>query len=154
LFRRKKDNDYDYDGNDYDREDNNYHKDYYNKNIMVLDDEPDLVTIVKDILQRNGFKNVFAFTNPLFALENFKINHKDYSLVISDIRMPAMNGFEFVKNIIRVKPDIKVLLMTAFDINNDDLVVMNLKYNNVSGIIQKPVSSKQLAKVMSGSVMT
>jgi DNA-binding response OmpR family regulator len=72
----------------YDNEDNNHHKDYYNKNIMVLDDEPDLATIVKDVLQRNGFKNVFAFTDPLLALEHFKINHKDYSLVISDVRMP------------------------------------------------------------------
>jgi DNA-binding NtrC family response regulator len=140
----------------YDNEDNNHHKDYYNKNIMVLDDEPDLATIVKDVLQRNGFKNVFAFTDPLLALEHFKINHKDYSLVISDVRMPSMNGFEFVKNIIRVKPDIKVLLMTAFDINNDDnLLNMNLKYNsNVSRIIQKPVSSKQLAKIVSGTAIT
>lgn len=150
---RKKDNDY-Y-SNDYDNEDNN-HKDYYNKNIMVLDDESDLATIVKEILQRNGFKNVFAFTNPLLAMEHFKINHKDYSLVISDIRMPSMNGFEFVQNITRVKPDIKVLLMTVFDINNDDddLLNMNQNYNsNVSGIIKKPVSTKQLAKIPSETAM-
>jgi CheY-like chemotaxis protein len=138
LFRKK---DNDYYSNDYDNEDNN-HKDYYNKNIMVLDDESDLATIVKEILQRNGFKNVFAFTNPLLAMEHFKINHKDYSLVISDIRMPSMNGFEFVQNITRVKPDIKVLLMTVFDINNDDddLLNMNQNYNsNVSGISKDTV---------------
>jgi DNA-binding NtrC family response regulator len=152
LFRKK---DNDYYSNDYDNEDNN-HKDYYNKNIMVLDDESDLATIVKEILQRNGFKNVFAFTNPLLAMEHFKINHKDYSLVISDIRMPSMNGFEFVQNITRVKPDIKVLLMTVFDINNDDddLLNMNQNYNsNVSGIIKKPVSTKQLAKIPSETAM-
>lgn len=123
---------------------------------MVLDDESDLATIVKEILQRNGFKNVFAFTNPLLAMEHFKINHKDYSLVISDIRMPSMNGFEFVQNITRVKPDIKVLLMTVFDINNDDddLLNMNQNYNsNVSGIIKKPVSTKQLAKIPSETAM-
>jgi two-component SAPR family response regulator len=100
---------------------------------------------------------VFAFTKPLLALEHFKLNHKGYFLVISDIRMPSMNGFEFVKNITRIKPDIKVLLMTAFDIYNDDddLLNMNLKYNsNVSGIIKKPVSTKELAKVMSETAMT
>jgi two-component SAPR family response regulator len=58
------------------------------------------------------------FTKPSLALEHFKINYKDYSLVISDIRMPKMNGFEFARSVSRVKPEIKVLLMTAFDIDS------------------------------------
>jgi two-component system cell cycle sensor histidine kinase/response regulator CckA len=116
--------------------------------IMVVDDDFDITTLVKITLQKNGFKNVFAFTKPLLALEHFKINLKDYSLVIADIRMPEMNGFEFAREVSRVKPEIKVLLMTAFDINDDTLVNMNMKYNNnIGGIIQKPVSSAKLAKM-------
>jgi two-component SAPR family response regulator len=115
--------------------------------IMVVDDDFDISTLVKLTLQKNGFKNVFAFTKPLLALEHFKINLKDYCLVIADIRMPEMNGFEFARSVSQMKPEIKILLMTAFDIN-DTLVSMNMNYNNnIAGIIQKPVSSAKLARM-------
>jgi two-component SAPR family response regulator len=69
--------------------------------------------------------------------------------VIADIRMPEMNGFEFARSVSRIKPEIKVLLMTAFDNNDDTLLNMNVKYNtNISGIIQKPVSSAKLARMI------
>ena len=91
---------------------------------------------------------VFAFTKPSLALEHFKINLNDYLMVICDIRMPEMNGFEFAKSVSQIKPGMKVLLMTAFDID-DDLVKMNGKYkNNISGIIQKPVSPSKLASMI------
>jgi DNA-binding NtrC family response regulator len=118
-----------------------------NSKIMVIDDDFDIATLVKITLQKDGFRNVFAFTKPSLALEHFKINYEDYCLVIADIRMPEMNGFEFAKAVSRVKPEIKVLLMTAFDID-DTLLKMNTKYNdNVGGIIQKPVSATNLARM-------
>ncbi|CAN5149455.1 response regulator [soil metagenome] len=116
---------------------------------MVLDDDFDIATLVKMTLQRNGFKNVFLFTDPLSALKDFRINQMTYSLVISDIRLPIMNGFEFVRQISRIKPEIKILFMTAFDTNDNDLLAMDLKYaKNVGGIIQKPVSPRKLAKIV------
>jgi DNA-binding NtrC family response regulator len=114
--------------------------------IMVVDDDFDIGTLVKITLQRSGFKNVFAFTKPWLALEHFKFNYKDYCLVIADIRMPEMNGFEFARSVSRIKPEIKVLLMTAFDID-DTLLKMNTKYNNIGGIIQKPISSAKLSRM-------
>lgn len=60
----------------------------HERKILVLDDDFDLASLIKQILQKDGFKNVFAFTDPLLALEHFKINYKDYSLIVSDIRMP------------------------------------------------------------------
>ena len=57
-----------------------------------------------------------------------------------------MNGFEFARAISRVKPDIKILLMTAFDYD-DTLVNMSMKYSNIGGVIQKPVSSAKLARM-------
>ena len=114
---------------------------------MVIDDDFDIATLVRITLERIGFKNIFTFTKPSLALEHFKINKQDYSLVIADIRMPEMNGFEFARYVIKIKPEIKVLLMTAFDVN-DDLVTMNTKYNNIYGIIQKPISPEKLAKII------
>jgi len=66
------------------------------KSILVLDDDPDIGNIFKLGLQRKFDSDVFAFTNPFLALEHFKINSEIYGLVISDVRMPIMNGYEFV----------------------------------------------------------
>jgi two-component system, cell cycle response regulator CpdR len=120
--------------------------------VKVVDDDYDIAELVKMALQRDGFENVFAFTDPLLALEHFKVNREDYSLVISDIRMPGLNhGFEFAEYINKVKPEIKVILMSAFDINSDD-IVKNFKYSrNISGMIQKPISPKKLAKIVAGT---
>jgi two-component SAPR family response regulator len=119
---------------------------------MVVDDDFDNAILVKITLQTSGFKNVIAFTKPSLALENFRINYKDYCLVISDIRMPEMNGFEFARSVSRIKSEIKVLLMTAFDYD-DTLVNMNKKYNNISGIIQKPVSPAKLARMTMAQII-
>ena len=116
--------------------------------IMVIDDDFDIATLVKITLQKNGFEDVFVFTRPSFALEHFKINYKDYILVICDIRMPEMNGFEFARYISQIKPGIKVILMTAFDIKDDAFVAMSMKYDNISEVIQKPVSSSKLASMI------
>ncbi len=77
---------------------------------MVLDDDFDINNIIKLALQNHGY-NVFGFTDPVLALDS------TYSLVLSGLRMPVMNGFEFVRQVKKVNPKIKVLLMTAFEIN-------------------------------------
>ena len=69
--------------------------------------------------------------------------------------MPGLSGFKFADYISKVKPKIKVIAMTAFDINNSDDMTINLKYNkNIGGIIQKPVSPKKLAKIIAETTTT
>jgi len=65
--------------------------------ILILDDDFDIVTVIKLRLQQDWFFDVYAFTDPALELEHFKVNASKYELVISDIRMPQMNGFEFIK---------------------------------------------------------
>ena len=74
-----------------------------NDSIMIVDDEIDITTFMKLSLQKCGF-NVDSFTDPFLALEHLQINCKDYMIVISDIRMLGLNGFEFVRKIREVKP--------------------------------------------------
>ena len=119
--------------------------------VLVLDDEFDLSMLVKQILRRDNFKNVFAFTDPLLALEHFKINHKDYSLIISDIRMPTMNGFEFVREARIINPRVKILLMTAFEIDDKEFARV-LPNPKIDGLIRKPTSAKQILKTVSSIV--
>jgi DNA-binding NtrC family response regulator len=114
--------------------------------IQVVDDDFDILNTIKLYLQRVGL-NVFGFTDPNLALEHFRINYKDYILVISDIRMPAMNGFEFVRKIREVRPAIKVLLMSAFEINSTELSA-GLEGSKVEGFLQKPISLHQLSNIV------
>ena len=67
-----------------------------NNAILLVDDELDIVAIFKQGLENQGFR-VFGFTDPLLALEHFQINSDQYWLIISDLRMPEMNGYEYVK---------------------------------------------------------
>ena len=120
----------------------------YEGKILVLDDDFDLTRLVKQILQRDGFKNIFAFTDPLLALEHFKMNHKDYSLIISDIRMPAMNGFQFVSEARKINPKVKILLMTAFEISDKELS-QALPKPKIDGLIRKPATSKEISNIVS-----
>jgi CheY-like chemotaxis protein len=53
-------------------------------------------------------------------LEHFISHSKDYDIVISDIRMPGMNGYEFIRNVKENNPKVKVILMTAFEIDDKE----------------------------------
>ena len=103
--------------------------------IQVVDDEFDIVNVIKLYLQGKGL-NVFGFTDPLLALEHFRINCKNYMLIISDIRMPGMNGIEFVLKVREIIPTIKVMLMSAFEINSAELSEV-LKGNKIQGFHSK-----------------
>ena len=116
------------------------------KSILALDDDFDIIVIIKSVLQKQGFV-VFAFTDPYLALEHFKINANDYGLVISDVRMPGMNGFEFVSRVKELRPDIKAILMTAFEINdikNSKLLPAGIR---IDAYIQKPISIQALTSL-------
>jgi DNA-binding response OmpR family regulator len=114
----------------------------FSKNILVLDDELEIVSLIKHFLQRQGY-SVFGFTDPMLAIEHFMLNSRNYSLVVCDVRMPAMNGFECVKKMREIVPSIKVILMSAFDIN--DPVYLTLSSSlKINGFIQKPFSLKEL----------
>lgn len=61
---------------------------------------------------------VFSFTDPYLAQEHFQTNSESYGLVITDLKMPGMNGYEFIKN--EIKSQVKVFFMTAFSINDKE----------------------------------
>ena len=115
--------------------------------IMVVDDDFDICNIMRMALQKQGF-DVYGFTDPLLALEHFRANCKSCNIVISDMRMPVMNGFEFLQNIALVKPTIKLLLMSAFSIEGDPEYAKLSKQTNIDGFIQKPVSMRFLIQTI------
>jgi DNA-binding response OmpR family regulator len=78
--------------------------------ILAVDDELDMTTILKMTLERVGF-TVDAFNDPVLGLERFKSNL--YDLVVLDIMMPKMDGFELCNQLEKVDPRVKVCFLTA-----------------------------------------
>lgn len=82
------------------------------RRILLVDDESDVISVFKMILEMNGYE-VDAYTNPVTALENFKPDF--YGLLLLDIRMPTMNGFELYRKMRNIDDDVKVCFITAFE---------------------------------------
>ena len=80
------------------------------KRLLLVDDEQDITWILCNILQESGFE-VTSFNDPLLALKHFKPHY--YNLVILDIKMPDMNGFELYRKIRRKDKRMKVCFLTA-----------------------------------------
>jgi DNA-binding response OmpR family regulator len=111
--------------------------------ILVVDDEQDIVFTLKTILNEAGF-SVDAFTNPSVAFEMFR--PEEYELIILDIRMPGINGFELYMKLLEKDSSIKVLFLTAV---NEFSMYAKFK-NSVSPMsgkryyLQKPVDLTKL----------
>jgi DNA-binding NtrC family response regulator len=118
-----------------------------NEWILIVDDEFDIISIFKQALKNKGF-HVFGFTDPRLALEHFQLNVRRYELVISDLRMPGMNGYEFVKKVNKIKPEIKIFLMTAFEINDMEFKRLLPKVK-IEGLLQKPISLADFTSTVS-----
>ena len=114
--------------------------------LLVVDDDYDIASFIKTGLEKIGL-SVFSFTDPSLAFEEFSKKPSDYELVISDIRMPSMNGYEFVKQVKKIKPKVNVILMTAFEIEDKEFhrILPSIKIN---GFLQKPFSLKQLNDII------
>ena len=110
------------------------------QSILVVDDELDIVVIFRQALAKHGY-TVFGFTDPALALEHFKLNSKDYALVISDVRMPQMSGFELAASVKAIKPDAKIVLMSAFEVTDLEFSTSAVKTND---FLRKPVDIKTL----------
>lgn len=115
---------------------------------MVLDDEPDIIATIKmslEICKESGFV-IETFTNPFIALEKFNANPSAYTMVLTDIRMPNMNGFQFARYVKDKRGDIPILFMTAFVIDENLPGFEALWTKGI--IIRKPEGLLDLCKVL------
>ena len=112
-------------------------------NLLVVDDDSDIARVLKQGLLKNRFL-VSAFTNPEEALKNFQSNSEDYyCLVLSDIRMPGMSGIRLARKVKEINPNVKVVLMTSFEINDNEFSKV-FPSSQVDGFVQKPIDIKDL----------
>jgi two-component system, cell cycle sensor histidine kinase and response regulator CckA len=116
--------------------------------LLVVDDDPDTVLALNIGLLDYGFL-VDAFTNPEEALQKFKSNAESYCLVLLGIKMPALSGIQLARKVKEANPNVKVLVLTALKVRNNELSDVSSS-TNVDGFIQKPVGIKELTdKILS-----
>jgi two-component system, OmpR family, response regulator ChvI len=110
--------------------------------ILLVDDERDIVTVLKASLQRNGFE-VDGFSDPTEALANFKKDR--YDLILLDIKMPKMNGFELSRELTKIDDGARIGFMSAFEINLDEarVVFPTLK---ALFFMRKPISVQKMVE--------
>lgn len=112
--------------------------------IMIVDDESDILSVIKRGLESKNDFMVDIFSKADDAIENFQ-NHPPnyYDLVITDIRMPKVNGFELYRRIKDTNPNMKIAFITAFEINKEEFSKV-IPSVNVTHFISKPVSISKL----------
>jgi DNA-binding NtrC family response regulator len=109
------------------------------KSIAIIDDEIDLVNLFREALEIDGFK-VCTFTDPNEALKRLQTNLEDYALVISDFKMPVMNGNILCNKLIDINPKLKVILISAYQDVECDISKFIF--------LNKPIQISQLLKIV------
>jgi DNA-binding NtrC family response regulator len=108
--------------------------------VAVIDDEIDLAYLFKDALSQINGVMVFNFSDPCLALEHFQSNHQNYGVVITDYRMPGLNGTEVLEKMKAINPAVTRILMSAFEVNDE----LFQECNCVDKFLQKPISMVKL----------
>jgi DNA-binding response OmpR family regulator len=110
--------------------------------ILIVDDEPDITESFGLALEDSGFE-VDKYNDPAVALASFKPNV--YGLLILDIKMPKMGGFELYDKIKKIDEKVKVFFISAFDIDRAEI---SKKYPGlkIENFLPKPIQIPQLIK--------
>ena len=115
----------------------------FKKPIAIVDDEAELVNLYSEALQMTGY-DVSSFSDPLLAYEHIRDNPDKYSLIITDYRMPLMDGLFFATKLADINRKLNIIIMVS---DHDD-IKCNYKFN----IIKKPVSISKLIKLVNESI--
>jgi len=111
------------------------------RKILVVDDNADVTSTFKMILEMNGFE-VDAYADPSLALSNFKPN--SYGLLLLDIRMPSMNGFELYKEMKSIDSTVEACFITAFEDYREEFKESFSMLDESKYFIRKPKAIEDL----------
>ena len=115
--------------------------------VSIVDDEIDTTKLLNDALCGNidGI-TVITFNDPIIALQHFTENKENYALVISDLRIPNLNGLELLKKIKKLNDKVRTMLINAHEIENDVVFQHCLQLGIIDSYIPKPVTVNQLCQ--------
>lgn len=112
------------------------------EHILFVDDEPALVGMVEQVLHRLGYE-VHGFTSSTEALEAFRTRQRFFDLVISDMTMPQMTGEKLAKEIMKIRPEMPVILCTGY---SEKITEEKSKRLGIAGFLKKPLKMQEFAQ--------
>lgn len=110
--------------------------------ILLVDDEENVLQTTHRLLEKLGY-GVSAFTSSIDALHSFKTNPHHFDLIITDMTMPDMTGDQLAVHLLRIRPDIPVILCTGFSSIVDESAAKEI---GICDFIMKPVLSHDIAQ--------
>ena len=112
--------------------------------ILFIDDEENLVDIMRDLLQRLGYR-VAVTRHPLDALDWFREDPSRFDLVITDAEMPQMTGDRLARELLAIRKDLPIIMCTGFSekINRENIKAMGVRH-----LLMKPIAFRNLAEVI------
>lgn len=115
------------------------------KIVSIVDDDVYIAQLFHDALSENIDEiSVFSFTDPIMAFQHFTENKENYALVISDLRMPGLNGLELLKKVKDSNPKIRTILMSAYNFEEEELYQSYMVEVVINSTIEKPVTMNRL----------
>lgn len=109
-------------------------------NILIIDDDPGCLDSLTSSLQLYSH-NCEAHTNAVKAIEIYRDNHPKYDLVITDMKMPVMNGIEVLQKALEINKDAKVIIITAY---GDVETAISAVNNHAYAFFGKPINFQEL----------
>lgn len=121
----------------------------HDRHILLLDDEPDITSVMTVALKSAGYSvDVFNDSTSAWSYLESRCNGSaepayKYDMIISDIRMPGLDGFEFVKRATALDRDVKILLISAYEIRKEefDRFLPSLR---IDALVNKPIRMSRL----------
>lgn len=113
---------------------------------MLVDDEKDILDVVRKKLEMSGF-DVVGFTDPLQAAQHFENGGDSFNIMISDIRMPKMTGFQLARKVKELHPNIKIVLMSSFEVGREEFDKV-LPSTHVDSFLCKPFPLTKLIEAI------
>jgi CheY-like chemotaxis protein len=118
------------------------------KKILLVDNEADITYALENALENYGY-STYSFNDSMLALNSYKSNF--YDLVILDIKMPKMDGFELYNKIKERDPEVKICFLTASELFYEEFRKTRYVLGEKLGeeyFIQKPIKTDELVQKM------
>jgi DNA-binding response OmpR family regulator len=124
------------------------------KKIMIVDDDVDITNSFSLALEDSGLFEVDTYNDPLVALSNYRPN--SYDLLLLDIQMPKMNGFELCINIKKIDSKVKVRFISEYDVDElrEQFPSLELDCFNSKDIIRGPIEVNKLIERVQTELLT
>ncbi|MGD9364088.1 MAG: response regulator [Desulfobacteraceae bacterium] len=118
------------------------------EHILFVDDESLLTRMISQLLSKMGY-HVTTNNNPVAALEQFRNAPEQFDLVISDVTMPQMAGPDMAKEMMKIRPDLPVLLCTGYSANISEQMASNI---GARALMYKPLVRDKLSAAIRGAL--